>query len=319
MSRRLFIECSTVLALAFAAVLANGNAEAAEKGLGVYLLGSRGPMAGFTPPPGVFFQNDLYVYSGEAGSGISLPFGGEVIANVEATAVLDLPTGIWVTPLQIAGGNLGFSATLPVGSLDVEARLGPFSVQDDIFTVGDPFIAAFLGWHAGNFHWQTGVGVNVPIGDYQKGDIANISFNRWATDVFVTATWLDPALGLDISGAAGVTFNGENSATNYETGTEFHLEGAVSKFLSKDLNIGLTGYYYNQLTGDSGSGAKLGGFEGEVAAIGATLGYTFQIGVLPVSARLKYFHEFEVTNRLEGDVGFLTVSMPLWVSASSPQ
>jgi hypothetical protein len=156
MSRRLFIECSTVLALAFAAVLASDGAEAAEKGTGVYLLGFRGPLAGFTPPPGVFFQNDLYVYSGEAGSGIQLPFGGEIIANVEATAILEMPTAVWVTQLQIAGGNLGFSATLPVGSLDIEASLGPFSVQDDIFTVGDPFVAAFLGWHAGNFHWQTG-------------------------------------------------------------------------------------------------------------------------------------------------------------------
>jgi hypothetical protein len=319
MSSRACIVYPSMIALAVAAVLASDGAEAAEKGTGVYLLGFRGPLAGFTPPPGLFFQNDLFVYSGEAGGGIQLPFGGEIIANVEATAILEMPTAVWVTRVQIAGGNLGFSATLPVGSQDIKASLGPFSVKDDIFTVGDPFVAAFLGWHAGNFHWQTGVAVNVPIGDYQKGDIANISFNRWATDVFVTATWLDPALGLDVSGAAGVTFNGENPATNYETGTEFHLEGAISKYLSKELSIGLTGYYYNQLTGDSGSGARLGGFEGEVAAIGGTLGYTFQFGALPVSTRVKYFHEFNVRNRLEGDVGFLTVSMPLWVPQPSPQ
>jgi hypothetical protein len=44
--------------LLFAA--ATENARAAEGGVGVYLLGARGPMAGFTPPPGVYFQDDTY-------------------------------------------------------------------------------------------------------------------------------------------------------------------------------------------------------------------------------------------------------------------
>jgi hypothetical protein len=35
--------------------------------------------------------------------------------------------------------------------------------------------------------------------------------------------------------------------------------------------------------------------------------FTFKVGEVPVSTRLKYFHEFEVENRLEGDSGFLTV------------
>ena len=310
---------ATALAFTLAAVVASGVAHAAEKGTGVYLLGFRGPMAGFTPPPGIFFQNDLYVYSGEAGGNIQLPFGGQLIAGVEATAIFELPTGVWVTPWQIAGGDLGFSATVPIGSLEIDASLGPLSVHDDIFTVGDPFLTGFVGWHAGNFHWQTGLGLNVPIGDYQDGEIANISFNRWATDVFGTATWLDPTLGLDVSGAAGVTFNGENPATNYETGTEFHLEWAASKIFSPQFNVGVVGYYYNQLTGDSGAGARLGDFEGEVAAVGGTLGYNFQLGKLPVSTRVKYYHEFDVTNRLEGDAGFFTVAMPLWVAPPPAQ
>ena len=175
-------------------------------------------------------------------------------------------------------------------------------------------MSGFVGWHAGNFHWQGGLAIIAPIGDYQEGQIANIALHRFATDVFGTATWLDPALGVDISGAAGVTFNTENEATDYKTGTEFHLEGAVSKIISPQFNVGLTGYYYNQLTGDSGSGARLGDFEGEVAAIGGTLGYNFQLGKLPVSTRVKYFHEFAVENRLEGDAGFFTVAMPLWVA-----
>nr|WP_261335684.1 hypothetical protein [Rhizobium leguminosarum] len=35
-----------------------------------------------------------------------------------------------------------------------------------------------LGWEAGNFHWQTSLLVNVPIGDYQDGEISNIAFHH---------------------------------------------------------------------------------------------------------------------------------------------
>jgi len=73
------------------------------------------------------------------------------------------------------------------------------------------------------------------------------------------------------------------------------------------------------LTGDSGSGARLGDFEGEVAAIGGTAAFNFQLGKLPVSTRVKNYHEFDVTNRLEGNAGFFTVSMPRWVAHPPPQ
>lgn len=55
------------------------------------------------------------------------------------------------------------------------------------------------------------------------------------------------------------------------------------------------------------------GIASEVVALGATVGLNFQVGQLPVSTRFKYFHEFDTTNRLQGDAGIFTVSMPLWV------
>jgi len=63
--------------------------------------------------------------------------------------------------------------------------------------------------------------------------------------------------GIDISGAIGVTFNAENPATNYRTGDELHIEWAVSKTFTPKFSAGLTGYYYDQISGDSG--AVLGG------------------------------------------------------------
>jgi hypothetical protein len=72
--------CMTAVAIAalplmVALPLKGQAAHAAEAATGVYLLGSRGPNAGITPPSGVYFQDDTYFYSGKI-SGTTLPTGG---------------------------------------------------------------------------------------------------------------------------------------------------------------------------------------------------------------------------------------------------
>lgn len=297
---------------------------AAEGGAGFYLLGSKGAAAAITPPPGIFFQNDVYYYSGRLGGDKQLPTGGKLAVGVDGQAFINIPTVMWVLPETIAGGHLGLGASLPFGWKKTEAdvvlhgpRFGDVSagVKDDVFTIGDPIVSGFLGWQSGNFHYQLGTMINIPIGDYQDGEISNIAFHHWGADVFAAATWLDPAIGLDLSGTLGVTFNAENPATDYKTGNEFHFEWAAVQHFSPKADAGLIGYYYQQLSGDSGEGAS-GPFKGRVTAIGATLGYNFEVNKLPISARLKYFHEFAAKNRAEGDAVYLTFSIPLSIRKS---
>jgi len=52
----------------------------------------------------------------------------------------------------------------------------------------------------------------------------------------------------------------------------------ASQFLSQEVFAGLVGYFFNQVTDDSGSGANLGGFQSRVAGIGPQLGYLVPIG-----------------------------------------
>lgn len=135
-------------------------------------------------------------------------------------------------------------------------------------------------------------------------------FPPLGADIFAAGTWLDPTIGWDLSGIVGITFNAENPATDYRTGNEFHFEWAAVKHFNQKFDAGLVGYYYQQLSGDSGDGAARP-FKGRVAAIGATAAWNFAMGETPVSARLKYFHEFAAENRAEGDAVYLTLSMPI--------
>jgi hypothetical protein len=298
--------------------------QAAEGGHGVYLLGLKGPGAGIIPPPGLFLSNTVYWY--QASNGANRPFpvvGGRTVADVKATVWLDLPAITMVTPLEILGGHLGFNVLVPLGGPNVDANATLQSaflqqsptraLHDSASTYGDPAITTFVGWHAGNFHWTAGVTAFFPIGDYQQGALANVANHRGAADFNGALTWLDPAIGLDVSVAAGITTSRENTATKYRTGNEFHVEGAVTQNFGPQFSLGVVGYYYEQLSGDSGPGASLGAFKGRVTALGGSVGYNFKLGELPVSARVKVYREFDVKNRLEGTAGFFSLSMPLYV------
>jgi hypothetical protein len=86
------------------------------------------------------------------------------------------------------------------------------------------------------------------------------------------------------------------------------------RHFTKTFALGFAGYHYDQITGDSGAGATLGDFEGRVTAVGPIMTYSFSLAKTPISTQWSYFHEFDVENRAEGDVGMLTVTAPLSVA-----
>ena len=310
-----------ILALAVCGGFLAAPTRATEGGASFYLPGLRGPLAGVTPPPGFYFSNDFYAYSGELSGGRRIQIGGAVLADVEIEARVDFLTASWITPLEVLGGHLGFGLTLPFGvprvssGILIEApRLGrtsAFSQRDASFVLGDPVVSGFVGWNAGKFHWQTGVSVNIPAGGYEEGELSNVAFNRWIGDIYGALTWLDPELGLDISGAVGFEINGENDATDYDSGNAVHFDLAISKFLTKELSVGLLAGHYQQVSGDGGEGNRIGPFKGRVTAVGATAAYDFTIAGTPVSTRIKVLREVDVDDRPEGTIGLFTVAFSL--------
>jgi hypothetical protein len=95
------------------------------------------------------------------------------------------------------------------------------------------------------------------------------------------------------------------------SGVDSHLDWDVSQFLSQNWQVGLVGYVYYQLTGDSGSGEHVGSFKSRVAAVGPEVGYSFTAGGLQWYANLRGYKEFWAENRLEGYALFAMPSIPL--------
>jgi hypothetical protein len=301
-----------------------GAASATESGASLYLLGTGGPGAAILPPiEGVFLANTLYHYSGEMGGGTQTPLGGNLVVGLTGDITADFASVLWVPTTDFGGATLAVGAILAAGVPDVTVDAvitGPLGGQvggsrgEDKFIVGDPVVTGMVGWKRGDWHLQTAALLNIPVGDYRAGHLSNLAFHRWALDTSAAVTWKDETHGWDVSAKTGVTFNGTNTSTDYESGDEWHVEAAVEKTLSPKWSLGMQAYYLSQMSDDEGSGAVLGPFRGQVSGVGATAAYNFMIaGKIPATLRLHAMTEMAAKNRLEGDSIFLDFTMPLHV------
>jgi len=291
-----------VFSLLFALVWATPWTWAAEGGKTLYLLGKRGPVAGLIPKPGWYVTNDLYHYQGDIAA--EIPIAGSIDSGVNADAWVNVLQMTWITETELAGARLAFGAVVPYGNLKVDANASarlPAGLavargkSDEVTDFGDPALAAALGWKRRNGDlfraWNVYTTVFIPAGSYEVGRIANMAANRWGLDVGTAFTMGNFKRGRELSGVLGVTFNGENPDTDYRSGTDLHLELVYKQHLPNGLGFGLAGYYYQQLTDDSGS-ALLGGFKGRVAGLGPELSYQFKAAGRSLGLDLRWYHEF---------------------------
>lgn len=154
----------------------------------------------------------------------------------------------------------------------------------------------------------------MPAGDYSATRSTNVAFHHWGADLTGAATYR-AASGWQGDFAVGMTVNWENPATDYTSGNELHVEGAVAKGFG-GWTAGLAGYHYDQVTGDSGEGAVLGDFKGRVSGVGPAVTWAGLWGRQPVSFDGRWYHEFGAKNRVEGDAIFLNLTIPLGAGAT---
>jgi hypothetical protein len=152
---------------------------------------------------------------------------------------------------------------------------------------------------------------DLAVGSYSSTRLSNIGLGHTTFDMGGAYTYLNNASGFETSATLGFTYNGMNTSTNYQSGVDSHLDWAVSQFMSQNWQVGVVGYVYYQLTGDSGSGDHVGSFKSRVAAIGPEVGYPFIVGGQQWYANLRGYWEFWAQNRLEGYAVFATLSIPL--------
>ena len=292
------------------------------------------------PTPGWSFSSFYYHTSVSAGADVATAreitigrLSPTLNANLNANLNADVdllwlnPTYVFASPVlggQFSvgmGGFVGAANTSLSGTLT--ASIPPFtfirsdSISDSVAGNGDLYPQATLKWHQGvNNFMVYGTG-DIPVGAYDPTRLSNLGIGHGAADAGFGYTYLDQAAGHEFSAVAGLTYNLINPSTNYQNGVDFHLDWGVSQYLSKQFFIGAVGYLYDQVTGDSGSGDRVGAFESRVIGLGPQIGYLFPIGEMQGFLGLKGYGEFDAKDRPSGFNVWLTFAISQGASASS--
>ena len=174
------------------------------------------------------------------------------------------------------------------------------SISDNVTGIGDLYPQASLKWHQGANNFMVYGTGDIPVGAYSSTRLSNLGIGHGALDGGAGYTYFDPTTGHEFSVVGGFTYNFINNSTNYQNGVDFHLDWGTSQFLSKQLLIGAVGYLYDQVSGDSGSGDRVGPFESRVVGLGPQIGYIFPVADLQGYLNLKGYAEFDARDRPSG-------------------
>jgi len=298
---------------------------AASGGVSFWLPGIFGSLAAVPVAPGWAYST-IYIHLNEtAGRGqnfvTSGGIPGSVTAGLNAHADVLVQGITYTSPMPVLGGQAAFTVLTAPGNIGVgiDATLtGPRGntvsggVNDNRTTLTDVFYQGTLKWNQGVHNELVYITGNIPSGTYDSSRLANSSFGFPAIDAGVGYTYLDPKSGHEFSVVGGLTYSFMNGALQYQNGMDFHVDWAASQFVSKTVHIGIAGYFLQQITDDTGPGAKLGGFRGQAIGIGPQIGF-----MIPMSdgyqgyLNIRGYKDLEVENR--------PTSWSTWVTFSLSQ
>lgn len=318
---------SVAAAVGTAALISTASftpAMADEGGLSFWLPGTFGSLSAAPATPGWSWAT-FYIHTDVASAaGAQFPRGGRVDVGISGRG--DLvgfgPTYAFATPvlgaqlsvsvLGIAGRNEATAALSLTGPLGNTIAL---SRTQDLTSYGDVIPQVALKWNQGVNNWMVyGTGL-IPIGDYDPNRLANLGIGHGAVDFGGGYTYFDPKSGYEFSWVAGLTHNFKNTYTQYQNGMDFHVDWGASHFFANKLQLGVVGYYLQQVTDDFGAPPALGGFRTRIAGVGPQVGFLFPVGDMQGYVNVKAYKEFAAQNRPEGWNAWLTFA----ISPAAPE
>jgi hypothetical protein len=323
-------------AIAAALALAAPLASADESGESFWTPGSLGSLAATPSQPGFSLTSAWYHTDARAGSEVArarlIRIGripAELATSVSAISIspedLAMVTPSYTFATPVLGGQAAVAlmavygrkrttndAVIDTTRLDrsLEITRSRFdTISDTVTGFGDMSPQVSLRWNAGVHNVMTYLTGNIPLGAYNPARLSNLGIGHAALDGGGGYTYFNEQTGLEFSAVAGATYNFINPYTQYQNGVDVHLDWGASRFLTKQLQVGLVGYLYNQASCDGGSGDRVGCFQSRVASAGGQLGYTIPMGELEGNVNVKAYKEFAAANRPEGWNVWLTYTL----------
>jgi len=296
---------SGALAVLASAVLTS-NAQPAPSFTSHYVPGVEGVKGASLPPPG-FYVRDYNVFYWS--SQVNDANGNDIPVDFNALVYANLIRGVWITKLEVLGGNVGMDMIVPLQYTDLSIKGTPGGVADydaAVFGVGDLYFEPLtVSWHKPRWDAAIGFSFFAPTADSAPPPNAKPGKGFWTPMLTAGATvYLDEQKTWSFSALNRYEFNTEERDTNITPGQVWTLEWGLAKAVRPILDVGVSGYYQAQTTKDYGTGAS--------SALDRTMAIGPEIaGVWPRAGllySLRFVHEIQTQDRPQGDIVTLTLT-----------
>jgi hypothetical protein len=310
-----------------------------------YPAGSEGIKAGSLPPPGLYFKdyNSFYTYNEVP----DFYNGQELTSKFIQFDYVQALRPIWITPFHFLGADFGMAARIPfeyqqfthsqvAGYVPGFPGLpsGPAtitSVTERQFGLSDVQIEPLMfSWRLRRFDLTSSASFWAPTGRFNQlnnFNFYNLGAGFWTYSFSLGATWYPDAQKTwavsvlnhyDLNTAQYGTLYNVTPSTSHPLGIApfattpgdiYTLEWGISKMVAKRLELGLTGYYQQQVSRTEGPapfGPTGPGQEIHVAGIGPELVVTFP--GCGLRASLRYDYEFSAEDHPQGHLVNLTLT-----------
>jgi hypothetical protein len=266
-----------------------------------YVPGSEGIKGASLPPPGFYVRDYNYFYTADQLNDSS---GNKIgPADLDAFTYANIPRVIWITDKQFLGGYIGVDGLLPLVYQQASANPG---FSGDRFGVGDLFAEGTLSWHLKQFDFAIGSGIWAPTGDSPTtpGPTTKPGLGCWTFMQTAGATWyVDEEKTWAVSLLNRYELSTRQRDTEITPGDAYTLEWGISKSVCKEADLGVVGYYQQQVTPSTGSSSVN---RNRVAAVGPEVSVMFPKPMLFLS--LRYNYEFMAESRAQGHAITLTLT-----------
>jgi hypothetical protein len=244
-------------------------------------------------------------YGSNLGAALGLP-------KTNIDALVSLTQFIYVSNLKVGSGSLGMDVIVPwVASANVDDGIGNAALKGRT-GVGDLLIGPLIqfdpimGANGPLFVQRIEFQILAPTGLYDRTAAVQPGANFWSFDpyyagtVFITPEWT-------ASARIHYLWNGKNdepnvalgpAAVSSRAGQAFHMNFASEYAVTKELRIGLNGYYLQQTTDTEVNDIAVLGRRERVAAIGP--GFVYSWGP-EHTFFFNAYQEFGAENRPEGE------------------
>jgi hypothetical protein len=297
--------------LAFSLILFSCSALAEEGGGGHVAPGGVATLIDAAPTtPGWIVEPIFVHYAGQFDVTKQLPIAGKISLGLDAKVDTLTLGGLYTFEKKVWGGFYSAGVFAPYAWMDIEGHVNQRDVRDVVNGFGDiTLIPLMLGWK--NNVWKTTASLSVyaPTGDYTAGKLANLGLNYWTADPTLGLTYNNGETGLNFNVFSGITFNSENKATDYHSGSMFHIESSIHQLFPAGTGyvaLGVEAFLLQQVTADSGAGARRD-FKGRTAGVGPVFNYILPSGKDNWIFEAKWLPELSTENRLKGDYFWLKI------------